>query len=562
MRRAPNGPPRRCFGLSLVCLRERLGTRLPIVPVVCSALVAMSLTAAGWCGDPAASADVLAPALVQRSGYSKVYRYDSRLLADKPPYFSGAAARVTNYLFFTNFETVDPGIISEPSGCLGKYYSEWEGKYSCTQIGFLSGDRLEGPFHSNDAVLIDGSAEFGRAGADPPDVVEIYGGTYPEDRDGQCTGSPVFNTTTHCYAQGERIALPEGSTGLAKFVEGEDAFSGETRLELDGTTNTIRVVNFNSSGREYAKTIAWPRNGLIYVRSESCDWPTAPSSVTLHEDGPEEARSEKGCGTVYVRGTYSQPLTIAAQEDLVIDGSIYPTSVAGSLGSEPTGTAMLGLIAGDYVRIYHPVGTSYSELGDGRCNGWDLLNKATKLCEYMNSEGTCDAPNLAASEDPNGWGAQPDIWIYAAILAADHSLVVDNWACGTGLGDLNVYGSVAGNYRGIVGIAGSDSADAISAPPTTPPSSVCASQRHFVVHVDQLPGLVYRRVKVVLNGHRLATRITKRGVTAAVDLRGLPKGSYVLRITVETTHGRKITATRTYRTCAAMPIHPKRPSAL
>jgi hypothetical protein len=286
------------------------------------------------------------------------------------------------------------------------------------------------------------------------------------------------------------LHLPEGSAGLAKFVEGEDAFSGETRLELNGTTNTIRVVNFNSSGREHTKTIGWPRNGLIYVSSESCGWPAATSSTTFKAGGPEEARSERGCGNVYVRGTYSQPLTIDAEEDLIIDGSVYPTSVAGHLGSEPTGTAVLGLIAGDYVRIYHPVGTSYPDLGGDRCSGSDTFNYATELCEYTNKQFACDAPNLSASEDPNGWGAQPDIWIYAAILAANHAFAVDNWACGASLGDLNVYGSIAQNYRGILGGGNSVSATVVSAPPNTTPPAVCASRRDFIVHVVQIPGLM------------------------------------------------------------------------
>ena len=153
-----------------------------------------------------------------------------------------------------------------------------EGIYPCASIVFHSGDQIEGPYHTNDAARVEGSAEFGRAGADPPDIVEIYGGTYPEDRDGQCTGMPIFHTATHCYVRGERIPLPEGTTGLGEFVEGEDAFTGETRLELDGTANTIHVVNFNASGREYAKTIEWPKNGLIYVRSKRCGWPTATSN--------------------------------------------------------------------------------------------------------------------------------------------------------------------------------------------------------------------------------------------------------------------------------------------
>ena len=165
---------------------------------------------------------------------------------------------------------------------------------------------------------------------------------------------------------------------------------------------------------------------------------------------------------------------------------------------------------------------------------------------------------MGASEDPNGWGVQPDIWIYAAILAADHSFVVDNWACGSGLGNLNLYGSIAENYRGPVGTIGGGSAGVISAPLST----ACASRRHFIVHVVQIPGLMYRRIKVLLNGRRVATTTTRRGFTAAVDLRGLPKGTYALRIMLETTHGQKITGTRTYHTCAATPIHPNRPPAL
>ncbi len=516
-------------------MRVRPGTRRVTVIAVGAALATVSLTGTSWFGDPTASAEVRAPAIVQGSGYSKAYRYDSRLLSDKPPYFAGATstpipdARVTNYLFFTNFETLDPGLTTEPSGCAGRYYSEWEGKYSCESIVFFGGDRIEGPFHTNDAAMVVGNAQFGREGADPPDVVEIDGGTYPEDREGHCTGAPIFHTATHCYVEGERIALPEGSTGVAKFVEGGGAFSGETRLELKGATNTIRVVNFNAGGAESAKTIKWPRNGLIYVRSGSCGWPTATSGVAFNADGPEEARSERGCGNVYVRGTYSRPLTIAAQEDLIIDGSIYPTSVAGQLGAAPSGAATLGLIAGDYVRVYHPTRSG--------------ANQAPGCVE-----------NVGASEDPNGWGAQPDIWIYAAILAADHSFVVDNWACGSGLGDLNVYGSIAENYRGPVGIIGGSGGGVIS----SPPRSVCESRRHFIVHVLQIPGRGYRRVNVLLNGHRVVTKSTKRGVTAAVDLRGLPKGTYVLRMMLETTHGRRITATRTYHTCAAAPIRPKR----
>ena len=161
--------------------------------------------------------------------------------------------------------------------------------------------------------------------------------------------------------------------------------------------------------------------------------------------------------------------------------------------------------------------------------------------------------------------SQPDIWIYAAILAAENSFVVDNWGCGSELGNLNIYGSVAQNYRGIVGTVGG-SVRVISAPPSS------ATEHRATEHRVRKPAPVYcprrsdprphvRRINVLLNGHRLATRTTKRGVTVGRP-GGLQRAPTSYASWLETTHGRKITGTRTYHTCAATPIHPKRPPTL
>jgi hypothetical protein len=339
-----------------------------------------------------------------------------------------SATRILDYLYFTNFETEDPGLYEAPDGCAGKYYSEWIGRYDCAAVVYISGDSVEGPMHTNDAARVEGSASFGRAGVSPPDVVEIYGGTYPEDSGEQCTGKPIFHTATGCYIKGERIPMPESDTNLAAFAESADELSGETQLELDGAANTIHVVNFNERGQRSVKTIDWPSNGLIYVKSDSCGWPTSSSTEVFNADGATEAKGEKGCGNVYVRGTYSRPLTIAAEDDLIINGNIYPTSVAGKLGAAPSGPATLGLIAENYVRIYHPVST-----------------------RGIDTHGQCSDFNLGKSDDPNRRGSQRNIWIYAAILATDHTFMVDNFLCGSQLGELHVYGAVAQNYRGIVG---------------------------------------------------------------------------------------------------------------
>ena len=98
---------------------------------------------------------------------------------------------------------------------------------------------------------------------------------------------------------------------------------------------------------------------------------------------------------------------------MIVNGNVYPTSVSGKLGATPTGTAVLGLIASNYVRVYHP------------CSGGS--NKAGSL------------------ENP---------WIYAAVLATGHSWIVDNPGCGNSLGNLSVFGAIGQNYRGIVGTSG------------------------------------------------------------------------------------------------------------
>jgi hypothetical protein len=85
---------------------------------------------------------------------------------------------------------------------------------------------------------------------------------------------------------------------------------------------------------------------------------------------------------------------------------------------------------------------------------------------------------------------------------------------------------------------------------TAPSSKACVSHRAFAIHVRQLAGLTYKSVTVDLNGHRLSVTRGAR-ITAPINLRGLPRGTYVVKITVLTSTGAKIIGTRTYHTCRA-----------
>ena len=83
---------------------------------------------------------------------------------------------------------------------------------------------------------------------------------------------------------------------------------------------------------------------------------------------------------------------------------------------------------------------------------------------------------------------------------------------------------------------------------TLPSSKRCVSRRKFRIRLRHPRGARLKSVQVRLNGKRVATRKGKR-VTAPVNLRGLPKGRFKVRITIKLVDGRTISGTRRYRTC-------------
>jgi hypothetical protein len=101
----------------------------------------------------------------------------------------------------------------------------------------------------------------------------------------------------------------------------------------------------------------------------------------------------------------------------------------------------------------------------------------------------------------------------------------------------------------------------VQPPPSTPPklkakdvlrlpsTRRCVSRRRFRIRLRTPRGTRIVRATVKLNGKRFKT-VKGRRLTAAVDLRGLPKGRFKVAIEIRTADGRRVTATRRYRTCA------------
>jgi hypothetical protein len=84
---------------------------------------------------------------------------------------------------------------------------------------------------------------------------------------------------------------------------------------------------------------------------------------------------------------------------------------------------------------------------------------------------------------------------------------------------------------------------------TLPSAHVCASRRHFRIHLRN-HGLHPVSATVFVNGKRVKL-VTGQHLAADIDLRGLPKGTIRVRITIRYREGKALTGVRTYHTCTA-----------
>lgn len=308
-----------------------------------------------------------------------------------------------DYIYFTQWETQDP-IISGASNCDRPRSTRGSG---CVVIQFQNADRIQGPMHTNDQSIVTcGSPTFGRQGKS--DKFEVAGSSPGYISASGCgTSTPTFNGPKLTPAS--TIGLPDGNTKLATLAGPDWTFTGQTCLNFRGdvvdvytnqswTTTKQVTCNTNNGGRMVTMPLTGssaPPNGVIYV---------AGNGGSCAYSRNENYDNSSTCGDVAVQGSYSQSVTIGAANDVVINGNITKS-----------GDQMMGLVAANFVRVYHPTSRSSSSCG------------ATPS-SYV-----------------------PVTQIDAAILALAHSFTVDNYDCGGALGSLQVNGAIAQYYRGTVG---------------------------------------------------------------------------------------------------------------
>jgi hypothetical protein len=242
-----------------------------------------------------------------------------------------------DYLYFTDFETLDPKAYAAAADqadaatyCGQPRAGRDASPFNCSNIIFQDADAVNGPLHTNDDLLTCGTPEFGRNVNDRIEVVGPLPGIKPSGGGG-CVGPHVMNGTFQAGAQA--MLMPLTAQPLAARADPNYLYTGKTTIVLNGLNMTVTNAGVNGGA---PKTLPLPANGVIYVKQSSCSCSVSP----LIADYAEPA----SCATLYVKGTYASSLTIASQNDVIINGDITSTN-----------DAIAGIIADNFVRVYHPV---------------------------------------------------------------------------------------------------------------------------------------------------------------------------------------------------------------
>jgi len=339
-----------------------------------------------------------------------------------------------DYLYATDYESLDPqsGYYADPATatalCGNYWYAGRDASY-CTRIYFASGDVINGPLHSNDQISINGSPRFNG------NVTTAWTGAM------SCPATPGYNWRwygragcgdTPTFQPGDPqvasvLTLPPSNSTL-KAETGQSLgktgclYTGPTRITLKdgGAAGLMDVVSpFTLPGGNcpVGSNVALPANGVVYVEnvptSQAVTCPPTGNPVGYPIAGDVTTYACRD-GDVFLSGTLRGQLTIGAEHNIVVvANTTYASPAVG-------GSDLLGLIANQFVQVYHPVSAAGTNLPDAR-------------------------NPTATFQDPV---------IEAAILALGHSFIVQNYTRGALLGTLSVTGTIAQKWRGPVGTSG------------------------------------------------------------------------------------------------------------
>jgi hypothetical protein len=347
-----------------------------------------------------------------------------------------------DYLYFTNYEVMDPALPGGSNGCVT--YA-WQTPHPSCNIYFRGAgavtDQLDGKVFSNDQIATAGSPIFG-------DTVETGAPTGSYYRDTTVAGYPVFNNATGGTTNAPFQALPAGNAQLQ--TDATTSFSGKTGCVYFGATKIrfvagspghMMVTSPNTTaaespvsrgcgtwpaslpGSQAEQSVPMPGNGIVYVAdmpsgTGTCLTEYESATGTLAGDIDSYTCSK---GDAWVHGTNSGQVTIGAQNDIYLTNNLLNTG----------GTSITGLIANNFIWLWHPV----------KC----VSNCSTSSPTYGNLQEATTEDLIPVTSPPTS------IEVDALMLSDTDSIVAQNYNKGAQLGTFKVVGGLIQNFRGTVG---------------------------------------------------------------------------------------------------------------
>ena len=253
----------------------------------------------------------------------------------------------------------------------------------------------------------------------------------------QTTNSRFGGTSTSAINNCSNLSVPAPTGTTAPYT----------------STITCQLTYSSSNTGAFSASFSGGNDATASTANLGTTYTFSPSTTY----GPDSQVSSGGCsscyygetstpdaeGDAFVQGSLSGQLTIATQNNVIVDGNITYADCAWTVGQAeeansycPANTAgatndALGLIANNYAEVDRPILASTSS-----------SNNPTILPTCATAAA---APNCDPSNGTNG------ITIDAAVLALNQSFTVNNYTDGGNEGTLTLYGSVQQYARGAVG---------------------------------------------------------------------------------------------------------------
>ena len=366
------------------------------------------------------------------------------------------SATFLDFLYYTDVERIDPFLAEQAQECSGSNhafdqpgepgYDDNDKNTSGCELNYFYGqgsdrDVINGPLHTNDLMrvcgnpLFNGPASTSYPGYEPTESTTVKPGEDLWIGRTDCDNDPEFaaNPDTDNLVYSDQILPLPSNSALKTFAGGNTggcAYEGATSIEFkaNGTMdvwspNTLAAnVGANCPlGTDAPVNGPLPSNGVIYVDVFTGGCTSQQGNGVGYPKNGDIKSYDCKSGDVFVEGLLNGQATIGADQDIIVTGDLlYHDKTPGSTSYQ--GSDILGLIANQFVAVYHPV--------------------------VQSGTGT-DTDTAANHSDAN-----TDPEINAVMLSVDNSFYVQNWQHGAPLGDLTVFGTIAQHFNGPIATYG------------------------------------------------------------------------------------------------------------